>query len=208
MKVKQTLTKKQKKIKFNSVIASIIWGAMVLTGCPQPNGPTPEPTPTPVAPVYPETLTQDKKDLIASLNGDTYSALLANIDTILTIENLPEEYKTKLSAIREKLGSDSVSVSFLAESINGTEFTEILLDNKSSDIENFDNMDLEDKKEDNGNYINYKEYEDKYTAYENAVNAFNTLNDSYKANTENYAENYTNYEGAYNTYKNKSLSKY
>ncbi len=196
MKVKQTLTKKQKKIKFNSVIASIIWGAMVLTGCPQPNGPTPEPTPVPV---YPETLTQDEKDLIASLNGDTYSALLANIDTILTIENLPEEYKTKLSAIRVKLGSDSVS--FLAESINGNEFTDDLLENKSSSIVNFDNMDLEDKKEDNDNYTNYDKYEEKYTAYENAVNAFNALNDYYKANTENYADNFTDYENKYNFYK-------
>lgn len=190
IKGRKAMNAKQKKMKFNSVIASIIWGAMVLTGCPQPNGPTPEPT-------YPETLVDNEKETIKNLNGNTYSELLANIDTILNIENIPAEYKAQLKEVRDVLANQE----FLAETYNNL-FSDSLIEKQ--EMATHENMSVREQKS-NDNYTNYSAYEELYNNYKSKVEEFNDKIQGYNDVKVNYDADYTNYENAYNTLNNTDI---
>lgn len=189
MKVKTSLTKEQKKIKRNAILASIILGATILTGCPQQVEPV----------VYPNNLTEGDKDIIKNTDGSTYSELLANIDAILNIENIPDEYKAQLKKVRDVLGDQS----FLAETYNNL-FSDSII--TKQEMKDYNNMSVRGQKS-NDNYTNYSDYLKLYEDYKSKVESFNNQIEAYNSLKSNYDGNYTNYENAYYTLNGADIKK-
>lgn len=189
MKVKTSLTKEQKKIKRNAILASIILGATILTGCPQPVDSV----------VYPNNLTENDENKIRNTNGSTYSEVLNDIDTILGIGNIPAEYKAQLREVRDALGDQD----FIAETYNN-----LFSDSKiaKQEMKNYNNMSVRSQKS-NDNYTNYSAYLELYKDYKSKVESFNNQIEAYNELKSNYDGNYTNYENAYRTLKDADIEK-
>ncbi|MBR1544917.1 MAG: hypothetical protein IJ638_03165 [Alphaproteobacteria bacterium] len=110
---------RKNKMKATAILASIVWGATVLTGCPSSvdeNEPEPTPTPTPIEVVYPDTITSADKSTISNLSSASLAASLNSIDTIITIltkhssENGIAEYISNITKVRDAIKSGNLAI--------------------------------------------------------------------------------------------------
>ncbi len=92
--------------KNKKMLFSLIWGMVVLTGCPQPNVPGQEP-------VYPNNLTQEDKDIINNASGNTYEELLQALKDIKAISSVNSVYGKSLENIIAKLDGKSFDLDTL-----------------------------------------------------------------------------------------------
>ena len=100
---------RKNKAKATAILASIIWGATVLTGCPSPI--TPEP-PT----QYPNTLTTQEMDNVEALSTSTLADSLASMDEIIALlekhsnEDGVLQYKAILEKVKAEIKAGNLEV--------------------------------------------------------------------------------------------------
>ena len=94
---------RKNKAKATAILASIIWGATVLTGCPSPITPEPEPQPQ-----YPNTLTTQEMDNVGALSTSTLADSLASMDKIIALleKHSNEDGVVQYKAIIEKVKAE------------------------------------------------------------------------------------------------------
>ena len=89
---------RKNKAKATAILASIIWGATVLTGCPSPITPESQTQ-------YPDTLTTQEMDNVEALSTSTLADSLASMDKIISIEPVSgqsSEIKTNKEEVKPK----------------------------------------------------------------------------------------------------------
>ena len=141
--------------KNKKMLFSLIWGMVVLTGCPQPNVPGQEP-------VYPNNLTQEDKDIINNASGNTYEELLQALKDIKAISSVNSVYGKSLENIIAKLDGKSFDLDTL----------------KIEDLKSMTSYVLEEKNLQNA--TNADEYNDLKNQFEDAKMQYeNFYNETY-----------------------------
>lgn len=176
---------KGNKVKATAILASIIWGATVLTGCPQPITPeiTPDPKPNTV------TLSQDEKAFINGLTGDL-SQLINNADAlseILTKYNLSDDVDDIVEYMKTNAG-DIMAFSY----------------SSYSDLDK-QIFNIGEKKDNSGDIYkpdSYSEYETKYDTAEADIATYDDVyNNDYLPARNAYREVENSYINVSNTAK-------
>ena len=188
---------RKNKAKATAILASIIWGATVLTGCPSPITPEPQPQ-------YPNTLTTQEMDNVEALSTSTLADSLASMDEIIALlekhsnEDGVLQYKAILEKVKaeikagnlEVLTNGSIDVNAIIKGIednaNAIQGDIIALDTSYTD--------------ENGVTQSYKNVDDYNAAREDAISKideyWNYAHGDYLAELNNYAnavdELYTN----------------
>lgn len=176
---------KGNKVKATAILTSIIWGATVLTGCPQPITPeiTPDPKPNTV------TLSQDEKAFINGLTGDL-SQLINNADAlseILTKYNLSDDVDDIVEYMKTNAG-DIMAFSY----------------SSYSDLDK-QIFNIGEKKDNSGDIYkpdSYSEYETKYDTAEADIATYDDVyNNDYLPARNAYREVENSYINVSNTAK-------
>ena len=100
---------RKNKAKATAILASIIWGATVLTGCPSPITPEPQPQ-------YPNTLTTQEMDNVEALSTSTLADSLASMDEIIALlekhsnEDGVLQYKAILEKVKAEIKAGNLEV--------------------------------------------------------------------------------------------------
>ncbi len=203
---------KLNKKKATAILASLLWGATVLTGCPA-SPDEPEEKPVPVVPVdnedqkyLAEVLTVEEKESIATLTATDIQDAVRSMNKI--IEILDSHVKAK------DVKAYKTTIDEVASAINGSSLKKIVGENLEIALgekltkEEKASYTLGDKKQnsdENGNeYLNYDVYESRYSDASNAINKYDSFyNGDYTNAYNGYSTAYDNYSGAISTYKNQ-----
>ncbi len=209
---------KENKKRLTSVIASVIWAATVLTGCPH----TVTPEPGPENPMWPQTIEQEDKTVVEALSTATFEDSINSMQTILNIldkykdDPVVKQYADILNKVKTALDADDVRS--LSNAINGEDVAKLTkLPESAKKVKEEREIEISDANstlfpEQYDNAVAKKEIYDNYkngqyaAAWDTYESAYNTYSAAY-GNKENpadgtYLKAYNTYEGAYNTYKN------
>lgn len=190
---------RKNKAKATAILASIIWGATVLTGCPSPITPEPEPQPQ-----YPNTLTTQEMDNVGALSTSTLADSLASMDKIIALleKHSNEDGVLQYKAIIEKVKAEIKAGNLEVLTNSGIDVNAIIRDIEDNanaiqgDIITFDTSYTDE----NGITQSYKNADDYNAAREDAIGKideyWNYAHGDYLAELNNYAnavdEAYTN----------------
>lgn len=190
---------RKNKAKATAILASIIWGATVLTGCPSPITPEPEPQTQ-----YPNTLTTQEMDNVGALSTSTLADSLASMDKIIALleKHSNEDGVVQYKAIIEKVKAEIKAGNLEVLTNSGIDVNAIIRDIEDNanaiqgDIITFDTSYTDE----NGVTQSYKNADDYNAAREDAIGKideyWNYAHGDYLAELNNYAnavdEAYTN----------------
>ena len=184
---------RKNKSKATAILASIIWGATVLTGCPSP-----------ITPEYPNTLTTQEMDNVGALSTSTLADSLASMDKIIALlekhsnEDGVVQYKVILEKVKAEIKAGNLEV-LTNIGIDVNAIIKGIEDNANAIQRDIITLDTSYTDE-NGVTQSYKNADDYNAAREDAIGKideyWNYAHGDYLAELNNYAnavdEAYTN----------------
>ena len=188
---------RKNKAKATAILASIIWGATVLTGCPSPITPDSQTQ-------YPNTLTTQEMDNVEALSTSTLADSLASMDKIIALleKHSNEDGVLQYKAILEKVKAEIKAGNLEILTNGGIDVNAIIKgieDNADAIQRDIITLDTSYTDE-NGVTQSYKNVDDYNAARENAIGKideyWNYAHGDYLTELNNYAnavdESYTN----------------
>ena len=188
---------RKNKAKATAILASIIWGATVLTGCPSPITPDSQTQ-------YPNTLTTQEMDNVEALSTSTLADSLASMDKIIALleKHSNEDGVVQYKAILEKVKAEIKAGNLEILTNGGIDVNAIIKgieDNADAIQRDIITLDTSYTDE-NGVTQSYKNVDDYNAARENAIGKideyWNYAHGDYLTELNNYAnavdESYTN----------------